>query len=180
MNFIWYCNYAEDSQEFTNIMTDKDGYRHRTTLPIGKMRDEVWAKQKDFATEVLPAPFAELVNKTTQPFVSTVADIPLPSGATFFDGKLLLVGDALQAFRPHVASSTNQAALHALLLEKVLKDELSLEEWERQALQYAHVTRLRSIVWGSYYQFGLWAFIVSAAHFAQALVSQRVSKLWYG
>jgi hydroxymethylglutaryl-CoA reductase len=44
-----------------------------------------------------------------------------------FDGKLLLVGDALAQFRPHVGSSTNQAALDALLLEKVLKGEMGLK-----------------------------------------------------
>jgi 2-polyprenyl-6-methoxyphenol hydroxylase-like FAD-dependent oxidoreductase len=129
-------------------MTDIDGRMHRSTLPIGKMNPAVWEKQKILAAKSLPPPYVELITKTTQPFITLVTDIASPK-ASFFDGKLLLVGDALVPFRPHVACSTNQAALDALLLEKMLKGEIPLTEWERQALDYAELTRLRSITWGA-------------------------------
>ena len=63
--------------------------------------------------------------------VTSVTSIASPR-AVFFNGKLLLVGDALAQFRPHVGSSTNQAALDALLLEKVFKGEIGLDQWEEQ------------------------------------------------
>ena len=154
-------------------MTDVDGRQHRNTLPIGKMAPAVWEKQKTFATTTLPAPFAELVRKTTKPFITAVTDIAAPK-ASFFDGKLLLVGDALVPFRPHVACSTNQAALNALLLEKVLEGEINLNGWERQVMDYAEITRLRSITWGSWYQVGYLSWILSQSRYLLEALRQKV------
>ena len=42
-------------------MTDKDGKEHRSTLPMGKMRDEVMDQQKALARELLSPATAELV-----------------------------------------------------------------------------------------------------------------------
>lgn len=177
LNYVWYQNYDEDSEELAAAMTDVTGKKHRNTLPIGKMNPKVWDKQKALATEMLPAPFAELVNKTTQPFITTVTDIASPR-ASFLDGKMLLVGDALVPFRPHVACSTNQAAWNALLLEKLLAGEITTEQWERQVMGYAHLTRLRSITWGSWYQVGYLAFAFSELRYLAALATQKLQSLW--
>lgn len=91
-------------------MTDVDGHRHRNALPIGKMRLEPWAKQNMHAGEVLTPPFLELVNKTTEPFMSTVND-SAATKATFFDAKVVLVGEALTLLRPHTGMSFNHAAV---------------------------------------------------------------------
>ena len=45
-----------------------------------------------------------------------------------------MVGDALVPFRPHVACSTNQAALDALLVEKMLSGDMTLAAWESQVV----------------------------------------------
>ena len=65
------------------------------------------------------------------------------------------MGDALSQFRPHVALSCNQSALHASLLGKFLTGEESLAKWERQVLQYGNEKRLLSKVMGTFAQFGL-------------------------
>lgn len=179
LNYVWYTNIAEGSSELAEAMTDSSGRKHRHTLPIGKMQKGVWEKQRVLASQILPAPFAELINKTTQPFVSSIVDIGL-SKPSFFDGKLLIVGDALVPFRPHVACSTNQAALDAMLVRKMLSGEISLAEWERQVVDYAHLTRLQSITWGSWYQFGYLAFFFSEARFRLAGYASRLRKYWYG
>ena len=179
LNYVWYCNLPAASPEFKNVMTDKSGQLHHSTLPIGAMRDEIWAEQKAYATKVLPAVFAELVHKTKQPFIQVITDISSPR-ASFFDGKLLLVGDALATFRPHAGASTNQAAKNALSLEKVMKAEMTLEQWETKALQYARLTGLMSIAWGTKNQFGLGAFLVSALWYGKELASQKVWNWWYG
>ena len=83
LNYVWYCNYAADSPEFVNLMTDIDGHRHRITMPIGKMRPEMWSAQKEFATEVLPAAFAEIVLKTEQPLVQCITDVSAPKAVHF-------------------------------------------------------------------------------------------------
>lgn len=131
-------------------MTDVDGHLHRSTVPPGKMRADVWARQCAYGNETLAPPFKELVNKITQPFITAVSDYAAPR-ASYFDGKLILVGDALALFRPHVGSSTNQCAMDCLLLEQVLEGRISLSEWERRVTLHANVTRLWSIAWGTYY-----------------------------
>ncbi|KAI9669826.1 MAG: hypothetical protein M1817_004567 [Caeruleum heppii] len=144
LNWVWYCYYDEGSPEFEELMTDTDGQRHRITLPSGKMREAVWSKQKAHAAEVLPAPFADLVSKTTRPFVQTITDVIAPKAA-YMEGKVLLVGDALAGFRPHIASSTNQAALNAMLLGQVMEGRLTMAEWEKQCLEYARAVSAQGI-----------------------------------
>ena len=158
-------------------MTDSSGKKHRHTLPIGKMQKAVSEKQRALASRVLPAPFAVLIDKIAQPFVSSIVDIGV-SKPSFFDGKLLMVGDALVPFRPHVACSTNQVALDALLVVKMLSGEISLAAWESQVADYAQLTRLQSITWGSWYQFGYVAFFFSEARFRLAGYASRIRKYW--
>ncbi|KAL9120162.1 MAG: hypothetical protein Q9187_003282, partial [Circinaria calcarea] len=55
LNFVWFCNYADDSQELADIMIDSEGRRHRNTLLVGKMCEEVWTRQKAYAAKVLLA-----------------------------------------------------------------------------------------------------------------------------
>lgn len=158
---MWYCNYNEDSPEYTDVMTDNEGHHHRITVPIGKVRDEPWTYQKAFAKQILPAPLAELVEKTKQPFIQAITDVEIVKPCQF-GGKLLIVGDALSTFRPHVGSSTNQAALHALALEKAMTGETRLKQWEQECLDYARVTSLTSVAWGNKNQFGFFVFAWSA------------------
>lgn len=170
LNYVWYCNYAENSVELADLMTDINGHRHQKTLPIGGVRDEIWSKQKALAKEILAPSFAELVTKTSQPFVATISDTISPR-ASFLDGKLLLVGDALAGFRPNAALSTNQAAFDALLLAKLVKGEMTGREWERAVLRYANVSAARSRVIGTFFQDGWDTFLV-------ALVKYGVALLW--
>jgi 2-polyprenyl-6-methoxyphenol hydroxylase-like FAD-dependent oxidoreductase len=122
-------------------------------VPAGLVRDDLWTRQKDFANKVLPPQFAEVVNKTTRPFVQVITDVLSPR-ASFFDGKVLLIGDALCGVRPHTASSVNQAALHANLLGQVFKGEMTLQEWEKRVLDYARTINRRGIEMGEMSQFG--------------------------
>ena len=160
-------------------MTDSSSHRHRITLPMGKMSPTIWASQKALATQILPPPFAELVHKTVSPFVQAITDVASPRAA-FFDNKLLLVGDALTAFRPHVAASTGQAALHAQLLERVLRGEIGVSEWEVEALRFARLMSRRSVQWGDSMQFGYVAGAWAWVWYAREVVGQWVGRWWYG
>ncbi|KAL8831190.1 MAG: hypothetical protein Q9191_001002 [Dirinaria sp. TL-2023a] len=175
LNYVWYCNYPEGSKEHADLMTDSENHRHRVTIPMGKMRDEAWTAQKEYAQQILPAPFAELIIKTQQPFVQCITDVNTPR-ACHLDGKLLFVGDALCTFRPHVGSSTNQAALNALLLESVMAGEMTLQQWEDECLDYAQITSLTSMVLGNKNQFSFFTFLVSAVWLAKAHVGRVFSK----
>jgi hypothetical protein len=158
------------------IMTDTSGHRHNFTLPIGIMRPEVWVEQCAHACKVLPPQLADIVPKIASLFVSTVTSIASPR-ALFFDGKLILMGGVLAQFRPHVGSSTNQAALGALLLEKVLKGKVGLDQWEEQVLEYADLTRLRSIAFGSFY---MNKYPTLTTNVARHLWMFGTQKLWRG
>lgn len=129
-------------------MTDNEGHRHRSTLPPGKIRPEIWAKQQALGEKVFAAPMKELVSKITNPFVTAIHDFEARE-ASFFDGKLLLVGNALALFRPHLALSTNEAATHCLLLERVLLGDMTISKWEKLVLQHAHLSLLKSSALGT-------------------------------
>ena len=136
-------------------MTDRDGVKHHSTLPVGKMRDEIWLQQQDYANHILPPYFAELVKKTKTPFIQSITDVLSPK-ALFFDNKLLLLGDALAGFRPHTAASTSQAAFHALHLAEVMREEKSWAEYERDVLRFAKSVSAQGIAMGNQSQFGHW------------------------
>jgi 2-polyprenyl-6-methoxyphenol hydroxylase-like FAD-dependent oxidoreductase len=159
INWVWYCNYEESSSEYEELMTDADGVMHHLTLPTGgKMRPEVWERQKEHAQKTLPPQFAEIVNKTRMPFVQAITDLPPPErGMTFsrlLNGKAMLVGDAVSGFRPHTAASTSQAAFHALQLEGVFLGKLSWDEYEARVLDFARGWYKRGVMLGTRSQFG--------------------------
>lgn len=153
INWVWYCNYPQDSKEYAELMTDIEGRKHHSTLPLGKMRPEIWEQQQDYAKHILPPQFAELVTKTKQPFIQAICDVIAPKNV-FYEGKVLLTGDAVAGFRPHTAASTNQAAFDAQLLGKLIEGEMTMNEWERETTDYAKHMQRRGIEMGQRSQFG--------------------------
>ena len=124
------------------------------------MREDVWSRQRKRGNEVLAPPFVELINKTNHPFLSAIHDYASPQAA-FYGNKLLLVGEALALFRPHLALSFDQAALNCLLLEKAMKGDMTVQSWERRVLQYGRRTRLMNATVGDYFIFGGITFVNS-------------------
>lgn len=148
--WIWYEKLEEGSDAFREVFTDVHGKKHFSTIPRGKIQPEIWAKRRSFGGN-LSVPFTELVEKTTDPFVSAIREFVAPK-TVFHDGKLLLVGDAFALFRPHVAASTNQAAMQAIGLSAVFRGDGDgdLEAWERNSLGYARKTSAISAAFGEY------------------------------
>lgn len=107
--WVWYEILDDGSKKFNDIFTDVSGKRHLTTIPRGTMQPSVWNKRRE-EDVALSAPFAELLQKTSDPFVSAVRESVGPK-SVFYDGNLRLVGDAFALFRHHVGASTNQAAM---------------------------------------------------------------------
>jgi 2-polyprenyl-6-methoxyphenol hydroxylase-like FAD-dependent oxidoreductase len=142
LNWVWYVNYKEDTPEHVDLMTDNDGKRHHITLPAGGVRDEVWTQQKEYAKEILPPQFAEMVEKTEVPFIQAITDVISPS-ANIDSGRVLLIGDALAGLRPHTAMSTSQAAFDAMKLAETINKMIDgqgmevLTKWEEEVLKYA-------------------------------------------
>jgi len=146
--WVWYDKLDQDSQEFQSTFTDNSGKKHSTTIPRGKMDPKVWAKRQSSGA-ALSVPFAELIKKTTDPFVSAIRESTTPQPVAH-DGKLLLVGDAFSLFRPHTGSSTNQTARQALELAEVFRGVKTLDEWQASSLGYARMTGAISKAFGEY------------------------------
>ena len=128
INWVWYDNYDDPS----DILTDCDGRKHRWTVPRGKLHPQVWQNLQEQAHRHLPPQFAELVCITPSPFVQAISDVLAPQ-ATYCDGRVVLVGDALAGFRPHTAGATSQAAFHGLLLWEHMR---TWDEWVRNKDSY--------------------------------------------
>lgn len=114
LNFCWYSN--ELPQSMAEVTTDNTGIRHHATVPRGKVRHDVWSAQCQRGALILPEPFKEVMTAIAQPFIQVIMDHHCPK-ASFGSGKVLLVGDALTLFRPHIAFSTNQAAFDCRMTE---------------------------------------------------------------
>lgn len=154
INYVWYCNYQDGSEEMADLMTDQEGQKHHFTLPAGKMRGEVWERQKDYAEDILPPQFSELVRKTETPFIQAVTDVVPGERQVLMDGKVLLVGDAIVGLRPHTAASTSQAARDALLLHEVFGGKMELGEWEAEVKDWAVDMQKSGVKMGDRSQFG--------------------------
>lgn len=141
MNLVWYYNCPKDSDEYAAAMTDIDGKQHQRTVPFGKVHPDIWAKQQAISHTKFAAPMKEIVDKIDTPFVTAISDCIVPN-AMYYDRKLFLVGDALALFRPHLAQSTNQTALHCLQLEKLLQGEITPEVYEQEVMMFAHTMLL--------------------------------------
>ncbi|KAL9116206.1 MAG: hypothetical protein Q9227_000577 [Pyrenula ochraceoflavens] len=147
-NWIWYNNLPADSNGLAEVMTDSNGRLHYGTVPRSLVRPELWEKQKALAATSLPPGLAAILHQTRAPFVTKIFDVASPN-AVFCNGKVFIVGDALFTIRPNVGLSTNQAAYHCRLMEKVVQGEMTAEAWNRAVLRYGN-TQSR------------WAFVVTS------------------
>jgi hypothetical protein len=121
-------------------------------------------------------PIFELVHKTAQPFVTKIQDIA-STKATFMGGKMVLVGDALCAYRPHIALSSNQAAKHCLMLDELFEGGLEIQQWEREVLRYAQRVRMLSVVLGTYGQDRGLGFVWNVVKYVGIVFGQMVGIL---
>lgn len=145
LNWLIYQNLPCPSAAENEIFTDRTGVRRQTTVPQGQLDPSVWAKHRDVLTARLTPPFAEIVAKSPSPFVTKVFD-GLGSQASFHDGHVVLVGDALTAYRPNVGRATDMAATQLLGLAEVWKGSKPLEEWDGEACRAAKTVLLQSRV----------------------------------
>lgn len=151
LNFVWYTNFPEGSEELETVMTDKEGKRKRLTIPPGTMTDVAWEMVKKRGRDRLPPQMSEMVEKTKQPFVQCITDVITPTNS-FMDGKVVLIGDALAGFRPHTVASTGQAAFDVLMLVEYLQSG-NHHEFVRRTVEFARLIQHRGVYIGNRGQF---------------------------
>lgn len=152
-NFVWYRPAAQDGA-LKNILTDIDGNTHALSIPPNKIRPEVIQEMRDAARRTLSPQFAEVVEKTHQPFIQAIQDLETPRMA--IGGNIVLLGDAAFVARPHVGMGVTKAAGDAFALAAELgegteiADAISRFEKSRLAYGAAVIRRARQL--GAYMQ----------------------------
>jgi 2-polyprenyl-6-methoxyphenol hydroxylase-like FAD-dependent oxidoreductase len=172
-NWIWYSNLPSDASNMTQLFTDTDGKLHRGTVPRGLVQTENWTQQKKLADEMLPEGLAAIVKSTSSPFLTKVFDVT-SNQATFFDGKLFLVGDAQNTLRPNVGMSTAHAAYDCNELEKVIEGSLTPVQWEREVLRWGAAQRRFAITVATYGLGTMLATLGNAALWVGLLAGQKI------
>lgn len=136
LNWVWYFVVPDGSPEMTSIFTDVNGTIHPNTVPRGLVDPKLWADQVSRYQSQMIAPLAEVVAKTPRPFVTKVGEAQVRQ-ASFFDDRLVLVGDAFTAFRSHMGLASEQAARHCWQMDRVWRGEITQKERDREATFYA-------------------------------------------
>jgi 2,6-dihydroxypyridine 3-monooxygenase len=130
LNFVWYRNYLEGG-DLEELLTDRNGTRHETSLPPGSVKDSHIAELRAVAMSRLPEKIAHVVCSATQPFVQVICDVGVPRMAF---GRVCLIGDAAFAVRPHAAAGSAKAAADAWALTEAIGRQsnvvAALADWE--------------------------------------------------
>ncbi len=111
-NFVWY-RPAQSEAALAALLTDADGVHYPQGIPPHKIDERHVRAMRDAAKEKLAPQFAEIIEKTTQPFLQPIFDVS-SSGIAF--GRVALMGDASFVARPHVGMGVTKAAKDAMAL----------------------------------------------------------------
>jgi 2-polyprenyl-6-methoxyphenol hydroxylase-like FAD-dependent oxidoreductase len=111
-NFVWY-RPADEATGLREVLTDADGEFHPLGIPPHKVSWRQVAGMREAARRVLAPQFAELVEKTAQPFLQAIFDVS--SDRLAFE-RVALMGDAAFVARPHVGKGVTKAAQDAMAL----------------------------------------------------------------
>jgi 2,6-dihydroxypyridine 3-monooxygenase len=138
-NWIWYRN-VPPGHQLADLLTDRNGFRAELTVPPGSVQDRHLEALHSAADTELPAPLAELVHRSAEPFIQVIVDLEVPR---MVFGRTCLIGDAAFALRPHIGVGTAKAADDAWQLGKALLGVTAsyvpdrLKAWETQQLSVA-------------------------------------------
>ncbi|KAI0532018.1 FAD binding domain protein [Xylaria digitata] len=175
LNWVWYYNVTEASPEMRDFFTDIHGKQHHNTVPRGFVQPAVWERVLKSKLPQMVDPFAELLGKTEMPFVTKINDA-LCTSPSFYNGHVILVGDALTTFRPHVGAATEQAALHCLAMEKVSNGEKALAAHVREVGIHAKSMWLLNRIVGEFGQGSMFSFLKAVFFYIAFLVRVKLGR----
>jgi len=138
-NWIWYRN-VPPGHQLADLLTDRNGFRAELTVPPGSVQTHHLEALHSAASTELPAPLAELIHRSAEPFIQVIVDLEVPR---MVFGRTCLIGDAAFALRPHIGVGTAKAADDAWQLGKSLLGATAnyvpdrLKAWETQQLSVA-------------------------------------------
>lgn len=156
-NWLWYHNISGEA-ELQDMLTAEDGEQFESSVPPGRVREELLVELRKAAESDLPPSVAEAVMKTDEPFIQVIIDVRPKRVAI---GRAVLIGDASFTLRPHVAAGTAKAAEDAYQLGRALElaggdlDE-ALSVWESKQLKLGNDLARRTIEAGVLLQSSRW------------------------
>ena len=150
-NFVWYR--PADNAALALLMTDAQGLHHPMGIPPHKVAATHIADARKTAHACLAPQFAEILEKTAQPFLQPIYDC---ASERLAFGRVALMGDAAFVARPHVGMGVTKAAQDAQALSECITAHgatptaLAAYEATRLSTGLALVQRGRSL--GAYLQ----------------------------
>lgn len=115
-NFVWY-RPADESTELRRLCTDSSGKFHEGSIPPPLIRPEIIAEIRAIARANLSPQFAEVVERTSEPFIQPIYDVRSPR---MVFGRVALLGDSAFVARPHCGMGVAKAAGDARTLVDAL------------------------------------------------------------
>ena len=115
-NFVWY-RPAPDAAQLAQMLTDADGVLYPLGIAPNKVSWRQVGSMRSAARTLLAPQFAEIIEKTAQPFLQPIYDV---SSEQIAFGRVALMGDAAFVARPHVGMGVTKAAQDAMALTDVI------------------------------------------------------------
>lgn len=117
-NFVWY-RPAAAGDELKEVLTDADGVHYPQGIPPHKVSWRQLAKVREDARRLLSPQFAEILEKTPQPFLQPIFDV---ISETLSVGRVALMGDASFVARPHIGMGVAKAAEDAVAIANAIRE----------------------------------------------------------
>jgi 2-polyprenyl-6-methoxyphenol hydroxylase-like FAD-dependent oxidoreductase len=150
-NFVWYRPTTEASLK--DLLTDADGVHYPGGIPPHKVSWRHIARMRDDAQRLMAPQFAEIVQKTAQPFLQPIYD--MCSQQIAFD-RIALMGDASFVARPHIGMGVTKAADDARALSDAIRSHgatpQALQAYQAQRLHEGQLAVQRAQWLGAYMQ----------------------------
>ncbi|CAA9966353.1 hypothetical protein CFE70_010124 [Pyrenophora teres f. teres 0-1] len=155
IEWCWYDPCDASTPVFSEYMTDVHGVRHNVTVPSHLLRPEVWAAQLRRRDSSLTPMWRKVFDESDMPLLTAIRSFDNTKGS-FFDGKLLLVGEAFLQVRPHLGASSDIAGISAINLPHVLNGDITIEEWEKRVAEHAIEKAIGCRAMGMFGMTGQW------------------------
>ena len=150
-NYVWYR--PADEAVLKALLTDADGNYFAQGIAPNKVAWQHVANARQAARELLAPQFAEMLEKTAQPFLQPIYDCVSPQMAF---GRVALMGDAAFVARPHVGMGVTKAAEDASVLTDCIATHgatpTALQAFEQMRLAPCTAVVQRGRVLGAYMQ----------------------------
>jgi len=151
-NFVWY-RPADEHGALPALLTDADGEHHPLGIPPHKVSWRQVAAMREAGRWLLAPQFAEMLEKTAQPFLQPIFDVVSQQIAF---GRVALMGDAAFVARPHVGMGVTKAAEDAMALADCIRAHgataAALQAYERLRLAPGQAVVQRARDLGAYLQ----------------------------